>query len=134
MKRISFILSIVSVLGILSSCCLSVLGEAASSGKAPVTTGSIAGAVTDQNGAPLAGATVAITNMQTKESFTVKTDANGEYQTGRLAPGEYQVVISASGLVTKTATTRVKERHTSNVGAHLKPAATPTAPTPAKPS
>jgi len=116
-------------------CCFSssALGQTASPGKAPVSTGSIEGKVADHSGSPLAGATVAITNSQTKESITLKTDVDGAYRADHLAPGEYQVAISASGLITRTEVTRVKERHTAKVGARLKPVISG-ASSPSKPS
>lgn len=133
MKRITFILSIALIIAVLSHWQLSAFGQTSTPVKAPAATGSIAGKVADNHGAPLAGATVVITDTQTKESITVKTDANGDYRAEQLALGEYQVVISAAGLMTKTEKTRVKERHTANVSAHLKPPV-PATPAPAKPS
>lgn len=134
MKQTTFILSVVSMLVMLFYCRSSLQGETSSSGKTPVTTGSIEGKVTDHQGAPLAGATIAITNSRTKESITIKTDVDGAYRADRLAAGEYEVVISAAGLMTKTEKIRVKERHTSSVGAHLKPAASAAASAPVTPS
>jgi hypothetical protein len=133
MKRTIYISSFTLLIATLFLCQLPVSAQTPNSGKGPATTGSITGEVTDHNGGPLAGATVVITNVQTKESITIKTDVSGEYRAERLAPGEYQVVISASGLVTRIEKTRVKEHRASKVSAHLK-AVVPATPPPAKPA
>lgn len=59
--------------------------------------GSVAGKITDNDGAVIAGAVVTITNSQTMASRQAKTDAEGEYQITSLSPGQYQIEISASG-------------------------------------
>lgn len=61
------------------------------------TTGSIAGAVTDQTGAVVAGAQVVIKNNGTLAESTVTTTDNGTFNVPSLATGVYTVTINASG-------------------------------------
>ncbi len=61
------------------------------------TTGSIAGAVTDQTGAVVAGAEVVIKNAGTLAESTVTTTDNGTFNVPSLATGVYTVTIKASG-------------------------------------
>jgi outer membrane receptor protein involved in Fe transport len=58
--------------------------------------GFLTGQVTDQQNAPLAGATITITNTQTQEVRTLTTDGQGRYR-AELAPGRYTVRISQTG-------------------------------------
>ncbi len=60
-------------------------------------TGSITGVVSDQNGASVANATVAITNLGTNESRTIQTDTDGRYEAPSLPTGVYKVTATASG-------------------------------------
>src|SRR5437870_1931189 len=60
-------------------------------------TGSIQGKVTDSSGAPILGAVVAIQGADGNAHLTV-TDIEGAFQMVSLAPGNYKVNISASGL------------------------------------
>lgn len=59
--------------------------------------GSVAGKITDNNGAAIAGASVTITNNQTSVSRQARTDAEGEYQMSSLSPGQYKIEIAANG-------------------------------------
>jgi hypothetical protein len=88
--------------------------------KPPVSTGAIAGEVKDHQGMPLAGVTVTITNDETKESASSKTDAIGGFAIERLEEGNYQVTISAKGYVSKVEKARVKARHTTRLHIRLK--------------
>jgi len=67
---------------------------------AQTTTGRILGTVADSTGAPLAGATVEITDTQqgTLRSFT--TGAAGEYVASNLPPSVYRVRVSAKSFKT----------------------------------
>src|SRR6185436_4881478 len=62
--------------------------------------GSINGAVTDPTGAAVAGATVVATNVATKVETTRQTNDAGVYVIAPLPPGEYKVVVSATGFLT----------------------------------
>ena len=57
------------------------------------TTGSIAGAVTDQTGAVVAGAQVVIKNNGTSTESTVNTTDNGTFNVPSLATGVYTVTV-----------------------------------------
>ncbi len=59
--------------------------------------GSILGTVSDASGAPLAGATVTVTNDNTGEHRTGPTGTAGDYQFLNLVPGTYKVDIQNSG-------------------------------------
>ena len=61
------------------------------------TTGSIAGAVTDQTGAVVAGAEVVIKNNGTSQENTVTTTDNGTFNVPSLATGAYTVTIKVAG-------------------------------------
>jgi carboxypeptidase family protein len=64
---------------------------------AQVPTGAIAGTVTDQVSAVLANATVTVTNRATGASRVVQTGPEGTFSVPSLPPGEYDVLIEASG-------------------------------------
>jgi hypothetical protein len=57
----------------------------------------VAGTVTDPTGAVVVGATVAITNTDTSESFTITTNESGNYVRTALRPGTYMITVSAAG-------------------------------------
>ena len=63
-------------------------------------TGTIVGAVHDQVGAAMAGATITIKNAQTGVSRTVGTDANGYYTASELPTGQYEVEAQSRGFGT----------------------------------
>jgi hypothetical protein len=58
---------------------------------------SIAGTVTDQNGAVIPGATVFISNRELQDALYVSTDFTGQFKIDRLAAGVYQLRIEAPG-------------------------------------
>jgi len=64
---------------------------------AQLTTGVFAGTVTDPQGASVAGAEVAITNVGTGSTVTVKTSAEGSYRVSELAVGTYRFTVTAAG-------------------------------------
>jgi hypothetical protein len=61
------------------------------------STGRISGAVTDQSGVYIAGATVIITDVQRGVAQTLKTDSDGAYVAGNLLPGTYTVRAEVKG-------------------------------------
>ena len=68
-------------------------------------TGSIAGTVTDPQGAVVPNATVTLTNTDRNAVMrTVKSGANGDYSAPLLPIGHYQVDVDASGFQKFTAT------------------------------
>lgn len=65
---------------------------------AAADTGSVSGAAFDQNGQPVADATVRISGEPLPAGRTVQTGSNGLYQFQYLSPGEYVVEIEKSGV------------------------------------
>src|SRR5215472_274425 len=59
--------------------------------------GSIVGTVTDSSGAPIADATVTITNIGTGVHQVVQTSGSGEYRVVNLVPGNYKVDVEKAG-------------------------------------
>lgn len=59
------------------------------------TTGGIAGAVRDQNGALIVGATVILTGKASGEERRATTDATGSFSITFLSPGSFDIQISA---------------------------------------
>ena len=64
------------------------------------TAGRILGTVTDASGAAVAGATVAITDVQRGTSRTVTTDESGGYVAPDLQPGTYKIRVEMKGFKT----------------------------------
>jgi hypothetical protein len=64
---------------------------------AQVGAGEITGIVRDQAGAAVAGATVAVTEIDTSRQRRVKSNGEGMYTAASLAPGDYQVDVEMSG-------------------------------------
>jgi len=60
---------------------------------AQVTTGSARGVVKDQTGAVIPGATVTITDPNTKVSQTIQSGSGGEYQFSNLLVGTYTIMV-----------------------------------------
>jgi len=59
--------------------------------------GRILGAVTDQTGGVIAGATVTVLDVDRGISRTLTTDDAGEYNAPNLVPGKYTVRAEAKG-------------------------------------
>jgi len=57
----------------------------------------ILGAVTDETGAAVAGATIVITNTGTQRSWTVQSNETGNYEVPALDVGNYEVTAEAQG-------------------------------------
>ena len=64
------------------------------------TSGRILGAVTDQSGAAVVGATVVITDVQRGTSRNLATDDAGEYVATDLQPGTYKIRVESRGFKT----------------------------------
>ena len=60
-------------------------------------TGSLLGNITDPSGAPIARASVEITNIDTNQSVKSDTDSAGLYQSLYLRPGPYRIRVNAPG-------------------------------------
>jgi len=66
-------------------------------------TTSIQGTITDENGAPLSGATVVVTDTRTGAARTIVTGANGTFTASSLQPGgPYSVSATADGFEGQT--------------------------------
>jgi outer membrane receptor protein involved in Fe transport len=65
--------------------------------RAQAVYGSIAGTVTDAQGAVLPDVTVTITSIERNTSDTVKTNESGLYVKDRLLPGKYKVTVEKAG-------------------------------------
>src|SRR5580704_1932004 len=61
------------------------------------TAGAISGTVTDSTGAAIPGATVTVTNQDTRVSSTITTNGKGFYSAEALTSGSYAVAISKAG-------------------------------------
>src|SRR5437016_6397552 len=61
------------------------------------STGRIMGAVTDQTGGILTGATVTVTDTQRGTARTLTTDQAGAYNAPELTPGTYSVKVQYPG-------------------------------------
>ncbi len=83
----------------LCSCFIALLlvAFAAMPAHAQVTNGVFTGTVTDPQGAVVARAEVAITNVGTSATVTVKTNADGLYRVPEVAVGTYRLTVTALG-------------------------------------
>jgi hypothetical protein len=61
------------------------------------TRGDISGMVVDPQGAAIPGATVTVTNLDTKVTAQVQTNSSGYYLAPLLLPGNYEVTVEVSG-------------------------------------
>jgi len=78
------------------------------------STGTVAGSVTDQSGAVVAGATITLTDTATHNARSATTNATGRYIYVDVNPGIYTITVSKPGFeTTKT------ERQEVKVGASL---------------
>jgi hypothetical protein len=59
--------------------------------------GSIQGTVTDSSGAVIAGANIAIVNVETNTTFTTQSSSEGYYSAPTLAVGNYNVTVEKQG-------------------------------------
>lgn len=67
--------------------------------------GEVRGTVTDPQGAVVPGATVVATKLDTGVATTTTTTSSGDYSFPALDPGEYKVVVSATGF------TKLEQQH-----------------------
>jgi len=58
---------------------------------------SITGIVSDPSGAPVAGATINVTNLATNVAVSSQTNETGNYVTPFLAPGQYKLAVEKTG-------------------------------------
>ncbi len=95
------------LLALLSICfCLALMGQG--------LTGQVSGTLTDPSGAPVNNADLVITNTQTNQSRSIKSDADGHFVFTELLPGVFKLTADAPGFkkfeqtqIVVTATERV---------------------------
>jgi hypothetical protein len=59
--------------------------------------GSVVGSVTDNSGASVPEAAIALTNLDTSAKLRTQTDSTGQYQLLNLPPGRYRLEVEKSG-------------------------------------
>lgn len=67
---------------------------------AQINTGRILGTITDQSGGVVAGASIAVTNVDTGVPRNLIADAAGEYLAANLTAGKYSVRVTSAGFQT----------------------------------
>ena len=83
------------------SCLLIILAVASiARAQTQITTGTIQGTVSDDNGAAIPGASVEVKNTETNFVRTVSTDDQGRFIVLQLPPGKYTVTVTKSGFAT----------------------------------
>lgn len=83
--------------GLLATLILFSLISIAGFAQTTISTGSVVGTVTDQQGAVVDAARVTVTNVATNQVVTVTSNASGAFNSGSLVPGDYKVQVSAKG-------------------------------------
>ncbi len=81
--------------------------------QAQIEQGQIAGTVTDQSDAVIAGATVTVTNVATSARRQTQSSTTGAYQVTGLEPGNYKVAVTSASFKPFEATAEV------TVGGHV---------------
>jgi Carboxypeptidase regulatory-like domain/TonB dependent receptor len=81
----------------------------------------ITGRVADASGGAIAGATIKVTETQTGQTRTLKSDAAGLYSIPSLAVGEYSVVGSAAGFGDSSVELNLAVGQTAEINLALKP-------------
>lgn len=84
---------------------------------AQTTAGTLTGEITDSSGAAVPGAKISVKNAATGQSRETEADETGNYRISRLAPGDYEITVSANGFNTaeSKATLAAGESQTVNV-------------------
>lgn len=67
---------------------------------AQTATSIVQGKITNSSGSPIAMARVTVTNVQTSQSQTAVTNADGDYRFDNLPPGSYRLEVDAAGFQT----------------------------------
>jgi hypothetical protein len=80
-----------------------------------LTSGSIAGRVTDPAGAVIANAAIGLKNTDTGEVQAATTGSDGTYRFNLLKPGHYEVTVTVAGFAKVIQTTTVTVGQTSDV-------------------
>ena len=78
------------------------------------------GTVQDPNGAVIPGATLTLTNSATGVTHTTTSGAQGDFRVVSLAPGDYQLSVSASGFATAKVAVKLQTEQTMNLPVTLR--------------
>jgi hypothetical protein len=81
--------------------------------------GSISGNVQDPSGASIPGATVLLKNVSTDATLTTKTNNDGLFRFVSLAPGNYNIAVSASGFANASTSVALLTEQNLNVPVQL---------------
>src|SRR6202049_8256 len=95
MRRLTWLFSLVAVLGFVLSLDLAV--PFAAHAQATISSGSVQGEILDPNGASVATAKVTVTSKATGQKTTPEVTGAGDYNSGALIPGPYLVRVEAPG-------------------------------------
>src|SRR5436190_972046 len=93
-------------------------------GIAQAPTGDVSGAVYDESGAVVPGATVVITSKDTGASRTFTTGPNGIFSASSLQAGRYEVKVEIAGFRTLLREATVETGAVTTVDMHLQVGAT----------
>jgi hypothetical protein len=88
-------------------------------GAQSLTTGQVAGTVTDSSGAAVTNAAVTLKSVDKGNSQGAKTNSSGAYQFSLLAPGKYSVTVDVTGFQNVTRATEVNVGRISTVDISL---------------
>lgn len=81
--------------------------------------GTVTGTVTDPSGAVVPGAKVTLTNNNTGQSVTTKTNTSGVFTFPSLAPGDYELITAAKGFANAKAPAVLQTNQVLNVPVRL---------------
>jgi Carboxypeptidase regulatory-like domain/TonB-dependent Receptor Plug Domain len=84
-----------------------------------ITSGDIAGVVTDTSGAAVPGAKIVLNNTDTGTTQTLTSNATGAYRASLLKPGSYQMTVTESGFQSFKTVVTVTTGQISTVDAKL---------------
>lgn len=88
------------------------------------TGASVSGTITDQTGKPVPNARVTLKNVSGGQTVETQADAQGKYSFSRVAPGRYEVSVSADGFAAKTTNIAVAQS-AQNADMQLSPSSGP---------
>src|SRR5271163_4910391 len=84
-----------------------------------ITSGDIAGVVTDTSGAAVPGAKIVLNNIDTGTTQTLTSNGTGAYRASLLKPGSYKMTVTEAGFQTYTTVVTVATGQISTVDAKM---------------